>query len=51
VERKSKTRPAYLKATMRTEGALAMFYNVKDVSSKEKALRSVITKWLKLLEK
>jgi len=30
---------------------LAMFYNVKDVSSKEKALRSVITKWLKLLEK
>ena len=30
---------------------LAIFYNVKDVSSKEKALRTVITKWLKLLEK
>jgi hypothetical protein len=30
---------------------LAMFYNVKDVSSKEKALRTVITKRLKLLEK
>jgi len=30
---------------------LAMFYHVKDVSSKEKALRTVITKWLKLLEK
>ena len=30
---------------------LAMFYNVKNVSSKEKALRTVITKWLKLLEK
>jgi hypothetical protein len=30
---------------------LAMFYSVKDVSSKEKALRGVIKKWLKLLEK
>jgi len=28
-----------------------MFYHVKDVSSKEKVLRTVITKWLKLLEK
>ena len=30
---------------------LAMFYSVKDVSSKETALRTVITKWLKLLER
>lgn len=30
---------------------LAMFYNVKDVRSKERALRAVISKWLKLLEK
>jgi hypothetical protein len=30
---------------------LAMFYNSKDVHSKEKALRAIITKWLKLLEK
>jgi len=30
---------------------LAMFYNVKDVRSKERALRAVIGKWLKLLEK
>jgi hypothetical protein len=30
---------------------LAMFYSPKDVKSKEKALRAVITKWLKLLEK
>jgi hypothetical protein len=30
---------------------LAMFYNSKDVKSKEKALRAVVTKWLKLLEK
>ena len=30
---------------------LAMFYSSKDVQSKEKALRTVITKWLKLLEK
>ncbi len=30
---------------------LAMFYSAKDVKSKEKALRAVITKWLKLLEK
>ena len=30
---------------------LAMFYNVKDVDSKEKALRAVIARWLKLLEK
>jgi hypothetical protein len=30
---------------------LAMFYSVKDVSSKEKALRGAIKKWLKLLEK
>jgi hypothetical protein len=30
---------------------LAMFYSVKDVSAKEKALRAVIAKWLKLLEK
>jgi hypothetical protein len=30
---------------------LAMFYNVKDVRSKEKALRAVITRWLKLLKK
>ena len=30
---------------------LAMFYSIKDVTCKEKALRSVITRWLKLLEK
>ncbi|HXA00092.1 MAG TPA: DUF1801 domain-containing protein [Candidatus Dormibacteraeota bacterium] len=30
---------------------LGMFYSVKDVKSKEKALRGVISKWLKLLEK
>lgn len=30
---------------------LAMFYSVKDVKSKERALRAVIRKWLKLLEK
>jgi hypothetical protein len=30
---------------------LAMFYSVKDVSSKEKALRGVLKKWLKLLDK
>ena|SRR5664279_990371 len=30
---------------------LAMFYSSRDVKSKEKALRTVITKWLKLLEK
>ena len=30
---------------------LAMFYSVKDVNSKEKALRTIITKWLKLFEK
>jgi hypothetical protein len=30
---------------------LAMFYSPKDVKSKEKNLRAVITKWLKLLEK
>ena len=30
---------------------LAMFYGSKDVKSKEKTLRAVITKWLQLLEK
>src|SRR5262249_28168283 len=30
---------------------LAMFFNTRDVRSKEKALRAVIAKWLKLLEK
>ena len=30
---------------------LAMFYSTKDVKSKAKALRAVITQWLKLLEK
>jgi len=30
---------------------LAMFYSTKDVKSKAKALRAVITRWLKLLEK
>jgi len=30
---------------------LAMFYSSKDVRSKAKALRAVITQWLKLLEK
>ncbi len=30
---------------------LAMFYSAKDVKSKQKALQTVITKWLKLLEK
>jgi hypothetical protein len=30
---------------------LAMFYSPKDVKAKEKALRTIITKWLKLLEK
>jgi len=30
---------------------LAMFYNVEDVDSKEKALRAVIAGWLKRLEK
>ena len=30
---------------------LAMFYSSKDVKSKAKALRAVITRWLKLLEK
>jgi hypothetical protein len=30
---------------------LAMFYNSKDVKSKEKSLRAVISKWLRLLEK
>jgi len=30
---------------------LAMFYNAKDVKSKEKSLRAVISKWLKMLEK
>jgi hypothetical protein len=30
---------------------LAMFYSTKDVKAKEKALRAVITKWLRLLEK
>jgi hypothetical protein len=30
---------------------LAMFYSSKDVKSKAKALRVVITQWLKLLEK
>jgi hypothetical protein len=30
---------------------LAMFYNMKDVESKEKALKAAIKKWLKLLDK
>jgi hypothetical protein len=30
---------------------LAMFYSSKDVKVKAKALRAVITQWLKLLEK
>ncbi len=30
---------------------LAMFYSLKDVKSKQKALRAVIVQWLKLLEK
>ena len=30
---------------------LAMFYSTKDVASKEKALRALIIRWLKLLEK
>lgn len=30
---------------------LAMFYSVKEVRSKEKPLRAVITRWLKLLDK
>jgi hypothetical protein len=30
---------------------LAMFYDAKDVRSKEKALRAVVTRWLKLLTK
>jgi hypothetical protein len=30
---------------------LAMFYSSKDVKAKEKTLRAVITKWLRLLEK
>ena len=30
---------------------LAMFYSAKDVQSKEKDLRAVIRKWMKLLEK
>jgi hypothetical protein len=30
---------------------LAMFYSSKDVKSKEKNLRAVISKWLRLLEK
>jgi hypothetical protein len=30
---------------------LAMFYSAKDVKSKEKDLRVVIEKWIKLLEK
>ena len=30
---------------------LAMFYDTKDVHSKEKALRAVVTRWLKLLKK
>jgi len=30
---------------------LAIFYSSKDVKSKDKALRAVITKWLKMLEK
>jgi hypothetical protein len=30
---------------------LAMFYSSKDVKSKAKALRAVITQWLKLLER
>lgn len=30
---------------------LAMFYSAKDVKSKEKDLRAVIRKWMKLLEK
>jgi hypothetical protein len=29
---------------------LTMFYNATDVKSKEKNLRAVITKWLRLLE-
>src|SRR5712692_8793592 len=30
---------------------LAMFYEMKDVKSKQKALQTVIKKWLKLLDK
>ena len=30
---------------------LAMFYSVKDVSSKERAVRGVINKWFELLGK
>ena len=30
---------------------LAMFYSTKDVKAKERALRAVISKWLRLLEK
>jgi hypothetical protein len=30
---------------------LAMFYNSKDVESKENSLRAAITKWLEMLEK
>jgi hypothetical protein len=30
---------------------LAMFYSPKDVKAKDKVLRTIITKWLKLLEK
>lgn len=30
---------------------LAMFYSMKDVTAKEKALRTVIKKWLEMVEK
>jgi len=47
---KVKDSSGFLEGDYRDGRRLAMFYNVKDVSSKEKALRTVITKWLKLLE-
>jgi hypothetical protein len=48
---KVKDAPELLEGEYADGRRLVMFYNSKDVKSKEKNLRAVITKWLGLLEK
>ena len=50
-EAKVKDASRYWKAAIRMTKASWIFYSSKDVKSKAKALRAVITQWLKLLEK
>jgi hypothetical protein len=48
---KVKDRSGLLEGDYTDGRRLALFYSPKDVKSKEKPLRAVINKWLKLLEK